>query len=317
METQNEYVVVDRLRWILEILLTGPATARQIAEQLGFGDEVHEPSDTDLRKIRRDVRALQQLGFQILEQGKPILFSLVGNPPPLFTAADLQTLALIREVFSGRNPYSNEVQDLLDRLTQGLSADDLAAYQRKPVMRIPLNTAIDYQPYKGLLSLLERSIGKQQEVSLEYRPLGRTVPVRYARLEPYAVEYLNNHFYLIAFCHDLNYELELRLDRIVPNSLEQLPARFQGQRRRKSIAFTYRLPARFVENGVSERFHIINCSIEGEWAYIRAQGRSEFRIIRTLLAYGENASIVEVEGTSTLKSSYLETIRRMLKANEG
>ena len=86
METQNEYALVDRLRAILEVLRAGPATARQIGKRLGLADDEQALAESETKKIKRDVRALKDLGFQIEEQGKPIRFTLHGAPAPFFSS---------------------------------------------------------------------------------------------------------------------------------------------------------------------------------------------------------------------------------------
>ncbi|GIV97912.1 MAG: hypothetical protein KatS3mg057_2569 [Herpetosiphonaceae bacterium] len=312
MGQDSDYAVIPRLAETLAVLRAGPATVRQIFEALVPG--AGPPTESQARKIRRDIRALQALGFEIEESGRPIMFRLRGGLAPTFDLDDLRALALIREAFRKTHPNSGMIQQLLNRLTQGLSPKQRAIYERRPAVRINLRAAIDYSPYEPLMRRLEELIAKGRQIALDYKPLSATEPMRHPRLDPYEIEFFHNHYYLRAYSYRVGHEIEFRIDRIVENerSPELLPSVVQPERRRKPIRFVYRLPARFVEHGVSERFNILDCRIEDEWAYIQAEGRSDFWIIRTLLAYAENVVLVEPEW---LRQKFLEKVRRMLEVH--
>lgn len=314
---ESPYALIPRLVKTLRALQQhSPATARALCEAISAGAPAGE---SDQRRITRDIRALRELGFQIEERGRPIMFTLRGWPGPSFSNEELHTLALIREAFGTQFPHSSAVHQLLDRLTTSLSQPQRRIYQRRSALRVPLHTAIDYQPYEKLILWLEESITNRHQIAFDYHSVTSKAVVRHDPLDPYEIEYFHNHFYLVAYSYRWGYTQEFRIDRIVENerSPQRLPTLIPGMRERRLVTFTYRLPARFVEHGISERFTILDCTIkeetDGEWAYIKAQGRSDFWIIRTLLAYAENAVIVE---PPWLREKYLETVRKMLTTNE-
>jgi predicted DNA-binding transcriptional regulator YafY len=187
------YDLVERLVQTLEILRQGPATARQISEMLA-PDSV-PATESEVRRTLRDMRALERLGFQIEERGKPIRFTLRGGTTPSFDDEEVQTLALIRETFSEGYPHSDAVQRLLERMTAALSDHQRRIYTRRPTLRLPLRTAVDYRPYDHLIRWLEDRITKRQQIAFDYRPLSTSSIVRYDRLDPYEIEYFHNHFY--------------------------------------------------------------------------------------------------------------------------
>lgn len=312
------YALIYRLAKILQVLRHQPATARKLCEILS--PQVHPASEADLTRTIRDVRALRQLGFQIEESSsKPITFTLRGWPMPPLSNEDLHTLALIREAFGTSVPHAGAVQQLLERLTASLPEQQRRLYLRRPALRAPLHTAIDYRPYEKLILWLEESIANRHQLAFDYQSTTSSSVIHHERLDPDEIEYFHNHFYLIAYSYRWGHMQEFRIDRIIENenSPRRLPTLAPAPRHRRLLTFTYRLPARFVEHGVSERFDILGSSIkaeaDGEWAYIRAQGRSDFWIIRTLLAYAENVVVVE---PPWLREKYLQTLRKMLAANE-
>jgi predicted DNA-binding transcriptional regulator YafY len=314
MQVSDEsYGVIERLAATLALLQRGPATARKIVEEREHHRRL--ATEGDLRRTARDIAALQRLGFQIERHSKPIVYTLRGYPPPPFSAEELQTLALIRDAFVNLSSHAEAVQHLLSRLTDSLSEQQRATYNKRPAFRLPLHTAIDYRPYDKVIRLLEHAIAQRQQIAFDYHPLAGPGIVHHERLDPYEIEYLRNHFYLIAYSYRSLYVQEFRIDRIVQNerSPENLHTQAPPKRKRKLIPFTYRLPARFIEHGVSERFEILGYEKkqepDGEWAYIRAQWWSDFWIIRTLLAYAENVVIIE---PTWLKEIYIQTVEDML-----
>jgi predicted DNA-binding transcriptional regulator YafY len=314
----SPYRLIPRLEKTLQALQRQPATANELCELISPGSRL--ASEADQTRTKRAVRALRQLGFQIEESGsKPIIFTLRGWSMPPWSNEDLHTLALIREAFGTSVPHAGAVQQLLERLTASLSEPQRRVYLRRPALHVPLRTAIDYRPYEKLILWLEESISNRHQLAFDYQSITSKSVIRHDPLDPYEIEYFHNHFYLIAYSYRWGFTQEFRIDRIIENedSPRRLPTLIPGPRQRRLVTFTYRLPARFVEHGVSERFDILDSYIkeesDGEWAYITAQGRSDFWIIRTLLAYAENAIIVE---PNWLKEKYLKTLRTMLAANE-
>src|SRR5262249_40647461 len=109
--------------------------------------------------------------------------------------------------------------------------------------------------------------------------------------------YTDRHFYLIAFNYRYGSILPFRIDRIVQDTQQDSPHIFnssqQPRRKQRPIIFTYRLPTSFADGGVSERFTILSSSMDEQYVTIQASDTSEFRIVRTLLGYGEHALLLD------------------------
>jgi predicted DNA-binding transcriptional regulator YafY len=164
-------------------------------------------------------------------------------------------------------------------------------------LRVSLTPAIDYSAHSELLHWLEAAITDRSQISFHYRPGGSHAPIFHERLDPYDLEYTDRHFFLLAYSQATGSVLTFRLDRIVfdPSlpSPCRLPNRQAPRREPRPIRFTYRLPASFAEGGVSERFTTLAVRHEGEHVFVDASDPSPFRIMRTLLGYGEHAILVD------------------------
>jgi predicted DNA-binding transcriptional regulator YafY len=300
--------IVDRLILLRDLLQLAPQCPRDIPKRIA-----HYPSgDSGQRQLRRDLDSLEAFGYQIVRLQKPLRLSLTSGPHML-ADDDIDALAYIREAFVNEHPLSPTIQPLLTRLTAHLPASQRSRWQRRPALRILLTPAIDYSACGPLLRWLDKAIVDRTQISFLYRARGQRVPLRYERLDPYDLEYNDRHFFLLAYSYKTGTVLTFRLDRIIDDptqhSPERLPTRQPPRRELRPIHFTYRMPASFAEGGVSERFTTHAVRREGDSVLIDASDTSEFWIMRTLLAYGEFA--VLVDGPTSLMDRMRQVITQM------
>lgn len=302
--------IVDRLAMLRELLSRAPQRHRDILECLPH----YAHDENSKRQLRRDLRSLEALGYQVTRLQRPLRLSLVAGPHVL-ADEDVDTLAYIREMFAKGHPLSPTVQQFLDRLTAQLPDRQRTRWQRRPALRVLLTPAVDYSAHGPLLRWLDAAIVDRAQISFLYQARGRRLATRHERLDPYDLEYTDRHFFLLAYSYATGSVLTFRLDRIVEDSAqrspERLPTRQQPRREPRPIHFTYQLPASFAAGGVSERFTTHAVRREGDTVVVDASDTSEFRIMRTLLGYGEFA--VLVDGPKTLMARMREVVTQMAR----
>lgn len=299
MDNKPDYASVEvpelihRLIQLREVLLAQPQTFPAICQQL---PNYYHPNQTGQRAFRRDCHSLRALGYQIEITSKPKRWHIVANHT-VIDDNDLEALVAIRDLVGFGHPITLKVKQLLDRLTKNLSPQQQYRWQQNPAIRVAFNPAIDYSPYTKWISFFENAIQRRQQVGFYYQALKHDQPQLYPRLDPYEVEYRDRHYYLVAYCYRYGRVLTFRLDRMIYNQAEKLPQLLpdmqQLHRKRPKIRFTYRLPASFAAQGVSERFTIEDVRIIGNHVEIDASEFSEFQIVRILLGYGEHAKLIK------------------------
>ncbi|MBP8251902.1 MAG: WYL domain-containing protein [Herpetosiphon sp.] len=290
---QEIYEVVERLLNLRKLLLHKPCTFDDIIASLPY---IYEDSAGGQRKFRRDLHNLQALGYTIIEHKKPKRWS-INSSSHIFSDKEIETMTHIREMYADGLPSSPAVQQLLANITQNLSPSQEKLWNRYPALHVPLKPVIDYTNSTVIIEFLESAITKRQQIAFLYQSRTSEEPFRYARVDPYEIEYTDRHFYLVGFSYRFGTILTFRIDRIIHDpsrqSPELLPDIQPPRRTRPQIYFTYQLPASFAKSGVSERFTIHAVRRLGDIVEIDASDTSEFRIIRTLLGYGEHATLVK------------------------
>jgi predicted DNA-binding transcriptional regulator YafY len=312
--TSDVYEVVDRLTRLRDLLRAGPQTMQGILARM---ERDYRLGESGKRQVRRDLRNLELMGYQIERLSQPLRWALMGGQHML-SDADVDALVYVREMFSSGHPLSPTIHRVLTRLTHHLPEPQRSRWQRRPALRVRQTPAIDYSTCDELLPWLDVAITERAQIQFLYRSRSDGEVIRHARLDPYDIEYTDRHFYLIAFSYQLGNVRMFRLDRIVQDraqrSPERLPSRQPPRHERRPIHFSYRLPASFADGGVSERFTTHAVRQEGDFVIVEASDPSEFRIIRTLLGYGEHA--VLLDGPPSLMQRMRQTVAQMA-ANYG
>lgn len=286
--------IIIRLHALLTALRDGPLTGAALIERLP-GKDYANP-DSARRVLLRDINHLQDLGLLIERQrsGRQTVYTLRGGTP-VFTVDELRTLALVRDTFGSQHPQAAQVQALLGRFTQDLTAVEQQNYHRRQILRVPIQPAIDYSPYAELIQKLEAAISRQQTIAFNYKPRGKTHPTFHREVEPYEIEYYERHFYLVGWSSNNQRVHDFRLDRIWHDeTFAVVPGGSWSHRRSSQITFRYRLAAVLAQDEISQRFthqRLIKRLPNGD-VIMEAEGRSDFFIRRTLLKYAQNAELL-------------------------
>ena len=282
--------LVARLAALLEALRDGPLPRPELLARLG----ATYPPASARRMVDRDIEHLGTLGIVVeRSRTRPPVYTLRGGTP-IFTEEELRVLGLVRETFDDRHPQGAAVQALLARLTAGLAEPEQGIYNRRQPLQAPLQPAIDYSAYAGVIARLEQAIARRQMLSFHYQPLGKATPTFHRKVEPYEIEYYERHFYLVAYTYNSDRVYDFRVDRIQDDdAFRMLPDNWAGPRRRL-ITFRYRLAALLAQGELSQRFaepRIVERLPNGD-VIVEAKGRSDFFIVRTLLRYAANAELL-------------------------
>jgi len=134
-------------------------------------------------------------------------------------------------------------------------------------------------------------------------------------LHPFLHFVRNVSYYLWGYSLELNRYLEYRVDRIERTSLRVLPQRASPPPAHRMLSVQVRLSAKLARSGTMPRFSVID-SIELDaqgGLLITAQDYTDFRIIQTLLRYGEHAEILS---PSRLREKMREVVAEMGKVYE-
>lgn len=290
--------LLRRCAALLRALRHGPLDRDALLEAI-WEQQVYPQTPHAARMLDRDVDYLQLLGITIERSPRrPPHYTLRGSLP-IFTGAELRTLALLRDTFDASHPQVEQVQHLLMRLTADLTEHEAAIYHPQQALQVPVQPAIDYTPYAALAARLEEAISTRRLVRFNYRAGGRPAPALHRQVEPFAIEYYERHFYFVGYSQNSGQVHDFRIDRIQDDAefalLERLPPDMAHKRR--LITFRYRLTAPLARGEISQRFarqRVIEHLPNGD-VIIEAEGRSGFFIRRTLLKYAGNAELLDPE----------------------
>jgi len=283
------YALVNRLIALRDLLQRGDFSKAQIQKRL---DRWYSEGATGDRQLKRDIRALRALGYQVAYSRETKLYRLIAPVRLNLTNAHVETLAMIRESFEVNAPKSTEVQLVLSQIAAALPESQRELFYRKPPLALNLRPATDYRPHASKIRILERVIAERRLVRFVYQPLGQDKPMLHRRIEPYELQFFDRHLYLLGYSPEAQKVLEFRIDRI--QDIDPLPTGLAGRKARTTVPFKYRLAAKIARLGVSERFlnQRIRFESNGD-AIVEAEGYSDFRILQDLLRYGELAELID------------------------
>jgi predicted DNA-binding transcriptional regulator YafY len=289
-DTRAVTKLVRRIQTLLLALQDGPLARPELLQRIA---DAYPSGDSARRTLDRDLTYLAQWGIVVeRSRTRPPVYTLRGGTLA-FSDGELRALALIRDTFGAHHPQGEQVQALLARLSDGLTAAARAQYEQRQVLRAPVQPAIDYTPHVALLARLQEAISRQLVIAFRYGAAGAR-SVLHRNVEPYEIEYYERHFYLVACSHDSGQVHDFRIDRIDAVSVEVLHGGSFAHATRPLITFRYRLAAVVARGGISQRFEqqrVVEQLPNGD-VIIEAQGRSDFFIRRTLLKYAHNAELL-------------------------
>lgn len=304
---ESAYQVINRLAALRDLLRESPQTRAQIAERL---PEYYTDDASGARKLRRDLHCLESWGYHVTRNRAAKTYALSRRSIEAdWSAEELEALAALRASFKRGLPYAETLQNIFQRIEQGLTDEQRQQFARKPTLRIRLTPVEKPSPVQAVQHKLERALRLGQRISFRYRPLGKEESI-HPDDEPIEIEYHDDHYYLVAYCYQARSILEYRLDRIAPGSIQILPARAEGNWKRHLVDFKYRLFPRLASGGATPRFpEIVAFEPQKDGSLIiTARGYSEFWIIREILRYGEQAEIL---GPPALRAQFKRTVEAM------
>jgi predicted DNA-binding transcriptional regulator YafY len=214
------------------------------------------------------------------------------------SAEMLETLCVVARALRGGAALPGG-RELFVRLAEALGDDqrerlDLAIAGESPARTMGITLELGLRESIGeldrVMSLLWRAWRERRTVKFSYRARDKVT-------EHYNDEvqeiWLGEHAYTGLWCEDANDSIELRLDRIIPETLAFAPTMARG-RMRRGVAIRYRLDAGIARGSVTQR-------LEGqtvEWqeddaAIISGRARSLFWARKLLLGYGAGAQALE------------------------
>jgi predicted DNA-binding transcriptional regulator YafY len=339
IDSEPHYENAERVIRLLYLLSGGDCTQEDIFDRLkdfyrtGEDDDpkVRAPSGRAGKMLARDLRVLENIGYEITRSGKgpTTLYSLVKGSGPfspfLFSQEELDTLILLHTLFADpskytpangthllpaplpHNPFAEQIATLIERLVETLPADQRRYFDRwvrKPFVYLNMDTVTDYLPHRATIEEIVKAISRRQQIRFEYASMQRQQgTMLHEDIDPYYIINQDGHLYLIAFNHKSNSFLEYRIDRIKEGSVELRPRMIDGAQRRRSIEFSYWLDSSLARSGLSQRW--LSQTIEREEPYIDAQGKqrsrilvrakaySEWRILQQMHKYGDKAELVD------------------------
>jgi predicted DNA-binding transcriptional regulator YafY len=288
--------ILRRFVALLQALRDGPLNQPALLEAV-WAQQAYPFTRNAARMLDRDIDYLQLLGVSIERSSqRPPVYTLHGSLP-IFAEHELRALALLRDTFAKSHPQAATVHALLSRLTAHLTEREQQVYQQQQTLQIPVQPAIDYTLYAPLIARLEEAISTQRLIRFAYQSVGSATPKLHRRVEPFAIEYYERHFYFVGYSHNSGQVHDFRIDRIQDDEhfalLERLPPSMAHERR--FVTFRYRLAAVLARGEISQRFtnqRVIERLSNGD-VIIEAEGRSAFFIRRTLLRYAGNAELLE------------------------
>src|SRR5260370_15291790 len=291
--------------------------------------KVLAPSGRAGKMLSRDLRALQDIGYEITASGKgqAAHYSLVKGSGPfnpfVFSQTEVDTLILLHTLFADparytpsnnllpapapHNPFAEQIVALVERLAVTLPGKQRQYFERwvrKPFVYLNMDTVTDYLPHRETIEEIVKAISLRQQIRFEYVSMERQQgALLHEDIDPYYVIHQDGHLYLTAYSTRTGTFLEYRIDRIKAGSVKLQPRMIDGERRRHPIEFRFWLASSLQKSGLSQRW--LSQTIEREEAYLDEQGKprqrvlvrataySDWRILQQIHRYGDKAELID------------------------
>ena len=273
------------------------------------------PSGRAGKMLRRDLQALESMGYEIATTGKgrATHYRLIKGSGPfspfLFSQSEVDTLILLHTLFADparyvpsstthplptpapHNPFAEQIVALVERLAATLPDSQKKQFDRwvrKPFVYLNMDTVTDYLPHRATIEEIVKSISSRQQIQFEYGSMNRPQgTLLHEEVDPYYIVHQDGHLYLIGYSHQTTSALEYRVDRIKAGSIQPSPLHklIDVERQPRPIEFRFWLDNRLVRSGLSQRW--LSQTIEREEPYFDEQGKSRSRVLVKATAYSE------------------------------
>ncbi|MBK9713528.1 MAG: WYL domain-containing protein [Kouleothrix sp.] len=325
---RSSWLTFRRRLLLVRLLLRGPASSAELiaAVQSELGDEGYPPAAASA--LKHDLDALKaEYGCRIVFRRDQGVYGLqdLGELALLDMPAEcMEALAFLDASFpaGAALPEHANIRALLDRVLRLLPATRQSEYgQPQATMRLRLNGGsgrID----PGALAVVKRAIEERRELAFKYWSSFDVDAPRRHRVAPYAIFFRpEGHGYvdatLLEVCpaagETLHAAIDYRLDRIVPGTLQVLPAMLPPQRPYpRPYALRYRLrPAVARRRDVAAYFPNTQIAYhEDGGATVTAAVTNLWQTRQILLRYGDAC---EVLGPPELVALFSQTARGLAR----
>ncbi len=349
----------ERLLLLLRMLTANVCTRKDIFEQLSLYYKVDDSDETALsvslrkakRLLERDIEFLGELGYEIektpgVADKRVIRYHIVIGTGPstqfLFSQVELDALIVIHTLFIDplkgvrshlaqpmplqppRHPFSEEVLALIERFVATLPEEQRILFEqsvRKPYIYFNITPVTDYLPYRDIIDLIVAAIVAHRSISFLYASSrGKKAPILHERVDPYYVNHIDGHFYVIGYSYKMQTFYEYRIDRIDKASLKQQPYSIDSMRQQHPIEFRYWADEDLVHSSLSQRW--LSQVVERDEEYtdeknktrrrflVRAYAYSDWRILQQLRKYAQKVVLVEpVHLRNRMRQELEQTLR--------
>ena len=283
--TQRHSSYLLRLFSLVKLLseqqLAGPAIVQQLADYYASGA-------SGRRMLRKDLDDLRKIGFEIEALMAPQRYVLKYNPfKTLFEDESLVALAFMQQLLAGQFPI-RQLQEVFNVLMSHVDDDQRTQLADVSALRAFVHPVADYSAATPLFLPLNHAIQHQQQVRFWYQAPGKFNASAQHTVDPHAIEYREQHFYLVGYNQGEEKLIDFRFDRIDHTTLEALDTPVSDpQRDLHPYCFRYYVAQSLVERGLSKRFprqRIVQEYADGS-VEVEAFTRNSFYAIQGLLRY--------------------------------
>ncbi|MGM8366511.1 helix-turn-helix transcriptional regulator [Virgibacillus sp. W0181] len=282
----------------------------------------------DTRTIKSDLEILDQTEFEIVKNKGKFGKLLYSHQAKVFETYQLRLL--VDAILSARFITTNEKNKLIDKLKQ-LTSTHIAKTLPEPVVFSP-SVNMDYDLVKLNIDRVHHAISNKKVIMYQYGRFNVEKKFEYSRdggyyyVEPYALIWQNDFYYLIGYFQEANELRHYRLDRIrnigitnvsfqkkafeLQEYIDQSFHMFAGEDIRVKIRFHMNLV-----NVVLDRFgqEADMEKIDDNHFILTAKAKLSTGLINWILTWGNQAKVLSPEG---LVSEVKEKILQMYETYE-
>lgn len=306
----SEWKVLRRCLKLLVCLQHAPALAEELQE-ISRDDETI--SDTAARKrFEKDLERLRsKLACEIDYDRKTGVYALhrVGQPLVDLPPESLRGLAFLQATFQEETPMGHEIGLLVRNVLNLLPEQRLQALQReRRLIDVDLQPRDEDAISDAVWSAVQAACDRRVQLQFDYYSPSHADGVpRVNLVEPHRYFFDRGHYYLRAFCLEVNgpkgrWErrefVSYRIGRI--QNPQVLPTRFVHREPNPRYLLIYELIPQIARRGVTEHFPGSQITRqEDDSAIVEAQVENLFMSLRTLLHYGPGCRVIGGEEALT------------------
>lgn len=301
------------------------AVHRDIETLTGYPlKELPEPDDASLEEWRVAQQRLKHLAISYAKHD-----STFGLEQPVFfidiNDHEARAFVALQEGFTPGTPYAEAIQTLLTHWSWQFSAYSRQRVEQKRKRRarpllLPLSPVEDYSKHGDVILRLDQALEEGTYLTFAYTPLGQTwnaEPVLQVHIEPYELEYRDNHWYFTAYVAEQGNFVDYRVDRIQPDSVRLAETHdhfLPGNRRRRGVKIRYWVAPTLARHGsLSTRLKEQEVKVldAEQGAIVEGYAKSVWWAKRLLLGYGAQVKALEPDELVQAMRKEVEIMNKM------